>query len=224
MRLSVHIAAMPDLKDCDGLFDVTDSVNHAIVADANSPALPIAKFLAARCAGDLAQAEDSCFGGIVDRGVQPRKLFFRVRQDAEIVTHLPFLSRSILSTASSNGTGVSPEAIASSYARRSSRSSSSWRIFSYSSMLMTTATLSPRSFTTNWRSLPMGVSLRGSLLPSRKERNPNKAGMLKSATRRQRKTRLSVPRGRLLAGYPPGRRASCGACLLFVFRGVCVCA
>jgi len=47
MKLSVHIAPVPDLKYRDSLFDVVDFVNHAVVADANSPALPIAKFLAA---------------------------------------------------------------------------------------------------------------------------------------------------------------------------------
>src|SRR6266850_1020714 len=158
MKLSVHIAPVPDLKYRDSLFDVVDFVNH-VVANANSPALPIAKFLAAAWSRSVAEFKDSCFNGIVYWGVQSGKLFFRVRQYAKRVTNLLFLSRSILSTASSNGTGVSPEAMASSYARISSRSSSSSRIFSYSSILRTTATFSPRSFTTNWRSLPIGSSL-----------------------------------------------------------------
>jgi hypothetical protein len=106
MKLSVHIAAMPDLKDRDSFFDVVDFVNHTIVANANSPALPIAKFLAARWSGTVAGFKDFCFHRFVDWRVQPRELFFRVRQDAKLVTHLPFLSRSILSMASSNGTGV----------------------------------------------------------------------------------------------------------------------
>jgi hypothetical protein len=32
MKLPVHIAAMPDLKDRDSFFDVVDFVNHTIVA------------------------------------------------------------------------------------------------------------------------------------------------------------------------------------------------
>src|SRR5260370_11799654 len=59
-----------------------------------------------------------------------------------------------------SGIGVSPEAFASLQARISSRSSNSSRIFSYSSILMTTATFSPRSLTTNWRSFPMQISPR----------------------------------------------------------------
>src|SRR5260370_3635495 len=67
---------------------------------------------------------------------------------------------SISDKACSNGIGVSPEAFASLQARISSRSSNSSRIFSYSSILMTTATFSPRSLTTNWRSFPMQISPR----------------------------------------------------------------
>src|SRR5712671_1583031 len=41
-------------------------------------------------------------------------------------------------------------------------------------------------------------------------------------TLRRRWRLLLGRRGRLLAGYLPGLRASCAFCLLFVFRGVCV--
>jgi len=63
------------------------------------------------------------------------------------VTHLRL--RRISARACSSGMPVSPEAFASS--------SSSSRISSYSSMLRMTATFSPRSFTTSWRSLLMQV-------------------------------------------------------------------
>src|SRR6266550_172903 len=43
------------------------------------------------------------------------------------------------------------------------------------------------------------------------------------STRRRKRKPLSGRRGRPPAGCPPARRASCGACLLFVFLGVCVC-
>src|SRR6266446_424895 len=78
------------------------------------------------------------------------KFFLSPAQDNYPVTHLRL--RRISAKACSSGMPVSPEALASSYARMSSKSSSSSRIFSYSSMPMTTATFSLRSFTTSWRS------------------------------------------------------------------------
>src|SRR5439155_6110875 len=46
---------------------------------------------------------------------------------------------------------------------------------------------------------------------------------LRKTTRRRKRKLPSKQRGRLPAGCPPARRASCGACLLFAFRGVFVC-
>ena len=124
-------------------------INHAVVTDANSPALATAKFPAAGWSGSVAQCKDSCFNGIVYRGAKLRKLFFRVW----------LLARSILSMASSNGTGVSPEAMASSYARISPRSSSSSR----SLLVLLDADDNGNLFTApvhnEGRSFPMGSSL-----------------------------------------------------------------
>src|SRR5260370_30645246 len=94
------------------------------------------------------------------------KFFLSPAQDNYPVTHLRL--RRISAKDCSSGMPVSPEVLASSYARMSSKSSSSSRIFSYSSMPMTTATFSLRSFTTSWRSFAMGNSL--SAVYSRAER------------------------------------------------------
>ncbi len=157
MRLPVDFLTMTNPQDRHRSCRVIYFVDDAIVAYTNPPTRLIGELSATRRPGIVTQAIDFLFDGFVRFGVKRREFFFSTRQDAECVDHLRF--RSMRAIASSKGTGVSPEAFASSYSRMASRSSSSSRIFSYSSMLMTTATFSPRSFTTNWRSFPTGSSL-----------------------------------------------------------------
>src|SRR5579863_9535550 len=132
-------------------------VDDSIVSDTNPPTWVVRKLPAAGRSRFVAQAIDLFLDGFVWFGVKRQQFFFSTRKYEKRVDHFRF--RSIRAIASSKGTGVSPDTFASSYSRIASRSSSSSRIFSYSSMLMTTATFSPRSFTTNWRPLPMECSL-----------------------------------------------------------------
>src|SRR6266851_5192660 len=158
MSLPIDFFAMTDPQNRHRSCCIIYFIDNTIVSDANPPASIVRQLPAARRSGFVTQGIDFLFDGIVRSGVKRRELFFGAWQDAERVNH--FRLRSIRAIASSKGTGVSPEALASSYSRIASMSSSSSRIFSYSSMLMTTATFSPRSFTTNWRSFPMEISLR----------------------------------------------------------------
>jgi hypothetical protein len=158
IALPVCFFAVADPENSNRRAAVIDVVENAIDSDANPP-VPFAvfQFLASRWAWVFSQCQKSLF----DRFVPGRRngivVFLGHRQDDYPVSHLRF--RRFSARACSKGIGVSPRARASSHARTSSRSSSSSRIFSYSSMLIMTATFSPRSFTTNWRSFPMEISL-----------------------------------------------------------------
>jgi len=167
MSLSVGILAMSDAKNSHHRLNIVNLVKDSVDPRPDSPRSEwVVQFLAARQARIFRKGQHPLFNLFVKRGRNRVVVFLGQRQDQYSVPHLRF--RRFSSRACSKGMGVSPEALASSHARMSSRSSSSSRIFSYSSMLMTTATRSPRSFTTNWRSLPIGDSLRA--VYSRRER------------------------------------------------------
>ncbi len=169
--LPVNVFPVPNTQYRYGLCLIVDFIDHAVVAHMQSPSRQVGQLTAPGGSRIVTQFLDFFFDRFVWPGIQSSKFFLSPRQDAEGVVHFRF--RSIRAMASSRGTGVSPEALASSYSRMASRSSSSSRIFSYSSMLRTTATFSPRSFTTNWRSLPMRASHARSLLRTRTESNRN---------------------------------------------------
>jgi len=157
IRLPIDFFAIADAQNRHRFCCIVNFIDDSIVSDADSPAWVVGELPATRRPRFVTQVVDPIFDGFVWLRVKCRQFFFGTRQDSKCVDHFRF--RSIRAIASSKGTAVSPEAFASSYSRMASRSSSSSRIFSYSSMLMTTATFSPRSFTTNWRSLPIGGSL-----------------------------------------------------------------
>src|SRR6266851_749648 len=152
-KSSVNLTAVANVRDSDGLVGVINLVEDAVIAEANPPALALRQLLASCRPGILAKGVDLVLSNAELLRRQIDKFFLGSRQDEKVVAH--FRERFISVMAWSNGMGVSPDASASSKARMSSSSSSSSRIFSYSSMLRTTATFSPRSFTTNWRSFPI---------------------------------------------------------------------
>ena len=136
MKLLVDLSPVANLQHRDGFRD-------------NAPAFMSTELFAASGPGSGAQVENFRFDGIVLGRVHPRQLLLSARKNAEGVTHLRFRSRSILAMASSTGTGVSPDAFASSNSRMAQSSSRSSRIFSYSSTLMRTPILSPFSLVRN---------------------------------------------------------------------------
>ena len=170
--LSVDFLAMTDPENRDSRAAVIYVVENAIGSDANPPVSTIFQFFASEWARVFRQRQQSLFNRFVPRRGNGFVVFQGHWQDEYPVSHLRF--RRFSARACSRGIGVSPRARASSHARMSSRSSSSSRIFSYSSMLMTTATFSPRSFTTNWRSFPIWQLTERSLLPTVKENNRNR--------------------------------------------------
>jgi hypothetical protein len=213
---------MPDLNDRNNLLGVIDFVNDAVIAEPNAPALAVPQFLTSRRSRVLLQCTHLHLSGAEVFCWQIGKFSFSSRQDEEAVAH--FRERFISAMAWSNGIGVSPDASASSNARMSSSSSNSSRSFSYSSILITTATFSPFSLVRNWV---------GSFIfsPVKKVYSRQLEPAIRQCTRVLR--RHTIPRrpwrsllgrrGRLLVGCRPGLRASCAFCLLFAFRGVCVC-
>jgi hypothetical protein len=144
MSLPVDILAVADAENRNGRAAVIDVVENTIDSDANPP-VPVAVFqlLASGWAWVFGQRQQSPFDRFVPRRGDGMVVFLRHRQDDYPVPHLRF--RRFSASACSKGIGVSPKAFASSHARMSSRSSSSSSIFSYSSMLMTTAIFSPFS-------------------------------------------------------------------------------
>ena len=229
MKLSVNLAAVAYFQNGYYFYGVINVIQNPVVSDSHAPARPVFEFTAPRRAWIPCQVCDFQLDGFVRIFVKRCELPLGARQDPDDVAHLRF--RSILATASSNGTGVSPEALASSYARMSSNSSSSSRSFWYSSMLMTTAIFSPFSLVRNcvgsFICLPLPKFSVGRL--SEQERRLQGASNSQTGSRRpkailHRRRKLSTPQGTLPAECPPGRRASCGACLLSVFRAACACA
>ena len=199
MNLIVHNASVCDFQHGNNLAAVIDFVHDPVVSGPNSSSLISLEFATAGRSGIVNKRGNFLFDRLVDRRIESRKLLFGCRQDAEKIVHLRFRSRSILATASSNGTGVSPEAFASSYSRIAWRSSSSSRSSSYSLISSTTATRTPFSSVTNC--LAFGIFLALSRVYAR----PNHAS-------RQRRSRMlqhhsSSP---VDVTFRTARKASCG--------------
>src|SRR5713101_7220485 len=158
MRLSINVLAMTDPEHSYGGARIIDIVQDSVTARANPPvSFGVFQLFASRWPGVFRKRQHLLLDLFIRGGRDGIVVFLGHRQNEYPVLHLRF--RRFSANACSRGIGVSPKAFASLQARISSRSSNSSRIFSYSSMLMTTATLSPRSFTTNWRSFPIASSL-----------------------------------------------------------------
>src|SRR6266436_5269784 len=158
MRLPINILAMTDPEHSYSRARIIDIVQDSVNARANPPvSFGVFQLFASRWPGVFRKRQHLLLDLFIRGGRDGIVVFLGHRQNEYPVLHLRF--RRFSANACSRGIGVSPKAFASLQARISSRSSNSSRIFSYSSMLMTTATLSPRSFTTNWRSFPIASSL-----------------------------------------------------------------
>ena len=147
MNLPINFSPVAHFQNCHYPYPVIDIVKNAIIPGSHTPAAVVFQLAASGRPRIVSEPCDLRFDCGVDSGFERCQLAFSPRQDLNCITHLRL--RSILSIASEKGTGVSPDAFASSYARISSRSSSSSRIFSYSSMLKTTAIFSPFSLVKN---------------------------------------------------------------------------
>ena len=157
MNLPVNLTAVPDPHYCHDGGRIINVVNDPVIPGTDTPRpLPVSQLLTPMGSWILGKGKKFCLNLVKRWGGDRFQVSLGLAKDDYFVAHLRFLR--ISARACSSGMPVSPEAFASSYARISSRSSSSSRIFSYSSMLRTTATFSPRSFTTNWRSFPIGNS------------------------------------------------------------------
>ncbi len=158
MNLSIDVLAMTDPEHSYCGARIIDIVEDSVNSRANPP-VPFGVFqlFASRWPGVFRKRQHLLLDLFIRRGRDGVVVLLGHRQNEYPVLHLRF--RRFSAKACSRGIGVSPKAFASLQARISSRSSSSSRIFSYSSMLRTTATFSPRSFTTNWRSFPTRNSL-----------------------------------------------------------------
>src|SRR5713226_10190544 len=161
MMLPVHITSVANLDDGHYPCCVVDFIDDPIVACSDSPcSLGAFQLLTAGRSRVIRQGFQLLFDHLKGGRGNGFQFSSCSAGNGYAVTHLRL--RRISVSACSKGMGVSPEAFAFSYSRtacKSSISSRSSRIFSYSSMLMTTATFSPCSFTRNWRSLPIEVSL-----------------------------------------------------------------
>ena len=158
MNLPVNLAAMTDPQHCHRGARIIDFVQDTVDSYANPPvSFGVFQLFASGWPWVFRKREHPLLDLLIRRRGNRVVVLLGHWQNEDPVPHLRF--RRFSAKACSRGIGVSPRAFASSHARISSRSSSSSRIFSYSSMLMTTATFSPRSFTTNWRSLPIKDSL-----------------------------------------------------------------
>src|SRR6266705_183637 len=158
MRLSINVLAMTDPEHSYSGARIIDIVQDSVNARANPPvSFGLFQLFASRWPRIFRKRQHLLLDLFIKGGRDGIVIFLGHRQNEYPVLHLRF--RRFSAKACSRGIGVSPKAFASLQARISSRSSNSSRIFSYSSILMTTATFSPRSFTMNWRSLPMEGSL-----------------------------------------------------------------
>src|SRR5437016_3177723 len=156
---AVNFLAMTDPKHSYRGARIIDFVKDSVSSSANPPvSFCVFQLFASRWPRVFRKCQHLLLDLFIRRGRNGVVVLLGHRQNEYPVLHLRF--RRFSAKACSRGIGVSPNAFASLQARISSRSSRSSRIFLYSSMLMTTATFSPRSFTTNWRSFPMGISLR----------------------------------------------------------------
>jgi len=160
MNLVIHDASVSHLQYRNNSAAVIDFVYDPVVTGSNSPSLIPLKFATAGWPRIVDKRRNFPFDRLIERRIKSRKLLFGCRKDTEKIIHLRFRSRSILPTASSNGTGVSPEAFASSYSRMAWRSSSSSRSSSYSLISSTTATRTPFSSVTNCLALGIFLTLR----------------------------------------------------------------
>src|SRR6266581_86954 len=159
MRLSINVLAMTDPEHSYSGARIIDIVQDSVNARANPPvSFGLFQLFASRWPRIFRKRQHLLLDLFIKGGRDGIVIFLGHRQNEYPVLHLRF--RRFSAKACSRGIGVSPKAFASLQARISSRSSNSSRIFSYSSILMTTATFSPRSLTTNWRSFPMQISPR----------------------------------------------------------------
>ena len=171
--LSVDLSAMAYALNRYDTCGVIDFIDDSIVPAPDAPcSLAVPHFLAARRASVVSKRKHSLLNSFKKRRGNRLKFFLGTRQDDYSVAHLRL--RRISARASSKGIGTSPEAFLSSHARRSSKSSSASRVFSYSSTLIITATFSPRSFTTNWCLFPVKSSIGAVYSRLDKEGNGNK--------------------------------------------------
>jgi hypothetical protein len=152
--LSVDLSAMAHSLNGYDSCGVVNPVDDSIVPAPNAPgSFFVSHFLATSKTSVVPKRQHSLFNFFEEGGRNRFKFFLGAGQDDYSVAHLRL--RRISASASSKGIGTSPEAFRSSHARRSSRSSSASRIFSYSSTLIITAIFSPRSLTTNWWPFPV---------------------------------------------------------------------
>ena len=144
MGLPINFSAMPDPENSHGSRRVIYVINDSIVSGPNAPgSVSVFHFFTSGWSRIVTKSQEFRFNFLKQKGGNRFKLFLSPAQDNYSVAHLRL--RRISAKACSSGMPVSPDAFASSYARMSSKSSSSSRIFSYSSMLMTTAIFSPFS-------------------------------------------------------------------------------
>jgi hypothetical protein len=145
---AINVASMSNINHRDAEDGVIDFVDDPIVSGSDAPrSIAALELLATGRTRVVTQRHNSLFDRFVGRIRDFGETLLSPRKDDYAVTHLR--SCSISSNACWRGIGTSPEALASSYARISSSSSSSSRILAYSSMVITTAILSPFSFVRN---------------------------------------------------------------------------
>jgi hypothetical protein len=148
MQLSVNLLAMPNPQYRHGRVGIIDIVQDAVNPHANPPAsFSVFQLLASGRPWIFRKRKHPLLDQFISLRGNSVMVLLGHWENEDPVFHLRF--RRFSANACSKGIGVSPKAFASSHARMSSKSSSSSRIFSYSSMLMTTATFSPRSLTRN---------------------------------------------------------------------------
>lgn len=148
MRLPVNVFAMTNRGNGHDGAGVVNFVKDSVVADSNTPPnLSALQFLAARRSWISAKRQQALLNQFVGRRGYCKMFFLSPPQNYNSIVHLRLMRFS--ASACSRGIGISPEAFASSIARMSSASSSFSISSSYSSMLMTTAILSPFSLVRN---------------------------------------------------------------------------
>src|SRR5712692_4742269 len=157
MMLPVHITAVANLDDGHYPCCVVDFIDDPIVACSDSPcSLGAFQLLTAGRSRVIRQGFQLLFDHLKGGRGNGFQFSSCSAGNGYAVTHLRL--RRISVSACSKGMGVSPEAFAFSYSRTACKSSISSRSSSYSSMLNTTATFSPRLFKTNRGSFAMDAS------------------------------------------------------------------
>ena len=148
MNLPVSFFSMTNSEHGHQRTRVVNFVENTVGSGANPPiSFGIFQFFAPWWARIVRKRQHLLLDLLIKRRRNGPVVFLGYRQNKNRVLHLRL--RRFSSRACPKGIGVSPWAFASSHARMSSRSSSSSRIFSYSSMLKTTAIFSPFSLVRN---------------------------------------------------------------------------